>query len=504
MTDFRLLGPFEVLEDDRPVDLPQGKPRALLARLLLDAGRVVSAETLVESLWGDPAPPSAPKVLQVYVSQLRKALGPERIETRPPGYSLRAERDEYDLGRFETLADAARATSDPVRRAQFLAEALALWRGPGLAEFRREPFARPAARRLAELRLGALEARIGAELELGRHERLVAELETLVEEEPLREQLRRQLMVALYRSGRQAEALAAYRAGRSLLVEELGIEPSPELQDLERAILRHDPTLAEPQASRARARGCVIAVGAELADLLAPLGADGRELLLVELAGDAAELRKRTAALESVRTTLVERGVDARTACFTSTDPEEDLVRLAAEQEAELLVVGSPLESEAPCDVAVAPRPDLPFRPDAAVLVPFGGGKEEWAALELGAWLARAHGLPLRLLGAQARDGRRDASRMLASASLALQRFAATAAEPLLVPPGPQGILAAEGSVLVASLPAAGLDSTRRVLVEQATVPLLFVRPGLRPGGLAPDRTLTRFSWSLADAEVIV
>jgi len=504
MTDFRLLGPFEVLEDDRPVDLPKGKPRALLARLLLDAGRVVSAETLVESLWGDPAPPSAPKVLQVYVSQLRKALGPGRIETRAPGYFLRAERDEYDLGRFETLAEAARGTSDPVRRAQFLAEALALWRGPGLAEFRREPFARPAARRLAELRLGALEARVGAELELGRHERLVAELETLVEEEPLREQLRRQLMVALYRSGRQAEALAAYRAGRRLLVEELGIEPSQELQDLERAILRHDPALAEPQASRARTRGCVIALGGHLADLLAPLGSDGRELLLVELAGDAAELPERAAQLESVRTSLVERGVDARTACFTSSAPDQDLVRLAAEQDAELLVVGSPLQGSAPCDVAVAPRPDLPFRPDAAVLVPFGGDREEWAALELGAWLARAHGLPLRLLGAEARDGGRDASRMLASASLALQRFAATAAEPVLVAPGPQGILAAEGSVLVASLPAGGLDPTRRALVEQSTIPLLFVRTGLRPGGLAPDRTLTRFSWSLGDADAAV
>ena len=138
MTDFRLLGPFEVVEDDRPVDLPKGKPRALLARLLLDAGRVVSAETLVESIWGDPSPPSAPKVLQVYVSQLRKALGPGRIETRAPGYFLRAERDEYDLGRFETLAEAARATSDPVRRAQFLAEALAL-----LAALEKDPQARP-------------------------------------------------------------------------------------------------------------------------------------------------------------------------------------------------------------------------------------------------------------------------------------------------------------------------------------------------------------------------
>ena len=505
MTDFRLLGPFEVLEEGRPLALPQGKPRALLARLLLDAGRVVSAETLVDSLWSEPVPPSAPKVLQVYVSQLRKALGPGWIETRAPGYLVRVERDEYDLGRFETLAETARAASDPARRAQFLADALALWRGPGLAEFRREPFARPAARRLAELRLGALEARIEAELELGRHERLVAELEALVEEEPLREQLRRQLMVALYRSGRQAEALAAYRAGRRLLVDELGIEPSPELQDLERAILRHDPALAKPQASRARARACVIALGAHHAELLGPLATDGRELLLVELAASAAELPERAAELERVRTKLVERGVDARTACFTSSDTEEDLLRLAVEQEAVLLVLAEPLAGSAPCDVAVAPRPDLRFRPDAPVLVPFGGDREEWAALELGAWLARAHGLPLRLLGAQASDGRRDASRMLASASIALQRFAATAAEPVLVAPGPDGILAAEGSVVVASLPPSGLDRTRRALVEATTAPLLFVRAGLRPGGLAPDRTLTRFSWSLAaDASAVV
>src|SRR5205823_10449833 len=134
--------------------------------------------------------------------------------------------------------------------------------------------------------------------------------------------------------------------------------------------LRHDPALAEPQASRARARGSVIAAGAHLADLLAPLGSDGRELLLVELAHDPAELRERAAALESVRAKLVERGVDARAACFTSSDPEADLVRLAAEQDAELLVVGSPLAGSAPCDVAVAPRPAPPFRPDAAAPAP--------------------------------------------------------------------------------------------------------------------------------------
>jgi hypothetical protein len=132
------------------------------------------------------------------------------------------------------------------------------------------------------------------------------------------------------------------------------------------------------------------------------------------------------------------------------------------------------------------------------VLVPFGGGGDEWAAVELGAWLARAHGLPLRLLGVEAAKARRDASRVLASASLALQRFTGTAAEPVLVPPGADGILHETGSILVAS---AGeeLDSFRRELADRTTIPLLFVRAGLRPGGLAPDHTLTRFSWSLGD-----
>jgi DNA-binding SARP family transcriptional activator len=504
MTDFRLLGPLEVRVDGRPLDLPRGKPRALLARMLLDAGRVVAVETLVESIWERP-PPSAHKVLQAYVSQLRKALGAPRIETRPPGYLLRASRDEHDLGRFERLAEAARATGDPARRAQLLGDALALWRGPGLVEFRLEPFARAAVRRLAELRLGALEARIEAELELGRHERLVAELEALVAQEPLREQLRRQLMVALYRSGRQAEALECYREGRRILVEELGLEPSTELQEVERAILRHDPVLDEPRRRRARARGCVICLGAGLRDLVAPLAGEGRELLLVDLAAEPAELGARSVALARAREELKERGVEVRTVCFTSAEPAADLVRLAAEQEAELLAVGETLAAEAletlvasvPCDVAIAPRPDLAFEATAPVLVPFGGGREEWAALELGAWLARAHGLPLRLLGAEASDDRRDASRMLASASLALQRFAATAAEPVLVAPGPEGILEAGGSVVVASLPAGSLGETRRVLVERTQVPILLVRGGLRPGGLAPDRTITRFSWSV-------
>lgn len=498
MTRFRLLGPLEASADGKPVALPGGKPSALLARLLLDVGRVVAVETLVDSLWGERAPPSAQKVLQVYISQLRKVLGAGQIETRAPGYLIRADRDELDLGRFEALAESAREAGDPVQRARLLDEALSLWRGAPFAEFREEPFAPVAARRLEELRLRALEQRIDADLELGEHARLVGELEALVEQEPLREWPRRQLMLALYRSGRQAEALERYREGRRLLVQELGIEPSPRFQELERAILRHDPTLESSAAPEAPVRGSVICP-AELAELFAPLCADGRELILVEIAADADELAGRAAALEEMRGALLSKGVEARTVCFTSGTPGDDLARLAAEQDAELLVSGADLPDRAQCDAALAPRLDLAFRPDGPVLVPFGGGREEWAAVELGAWLARAHGLPLRLLGAEASEDQRDASRLLASASLALQRFAGTTAEPVLVAPGAEGILAESGSILVVSLPSDELDPTRQALVERTTIPLLLVRAGLRPGGLAPEQTLTRFSWSLSE-----
>jgi DNA-binding SARP family transcriptional activator len=501
MIRFRVLGPLEA-----PVDVPGGKPRALLARLLLDADRAVPAEALVESIWESP-PPSAPKVLQVYVSQLRKALGPAQIETRPPGYMLRLDPDELDLGVFERLVAAADEETAPARRVEHLREALSLWRGPALAEFRHEPFAAPAARRLEELRLHALEERIEAELELGEHAALVAELEALVAEEPLRERPRRQLMLALYRAGRQADALERYRDGRRLLVAELGLEPSPALQQLEQAILRHDSALGQTRLREPRPRGAVVSFGPVLVDLLAPLCADGRELLLVDFPATA-ELAERSRALDELRSSLGGRGVDARVACFTSSSPAEDLARLAAEQEAELLVVGGgvapdalqALVAAAPCDLAVAPGGDLPFEAREPVLVPFGGGREEWAAVELGAWLARAHALPLRLLGTTAAGGRRDASRLLANASLALQRFGGTAGEPVLVPPGPEGILAQPASVIVVSLPAEGLDRTRRVLVERSQVPVLLVRPGLRPSGLAPERTLTRFSWSLGES----
>ncbi|MGB2874971.1 MAG: AfsR/SARP family transcriptional regulator [Gaiellaceae bacterium] len=496
MIRFRLLGPLEALDAGKPAKLPGGKPKALLARLLLEPGRAVGVETLVDALWSEP-PASAHKVVQVYVSQLRKALGAALIETRPPGYVLRVQPDETDLGLFEQLGEEAHAAQKPARRVELLREGLSLWRGMAFGEFRDEPFAEPAARRLAELRLHALEERIDAELELGEHTRLVAELESLVAQEPLRERPRAQLMLALYRGGRQAEALESYRAGRRLLVEELGIEPGPALQELEGAILRQDPVLVEPRR-QARPRGSVVCAVPELAGLVGPLAAEERELLLVALVSAAGDLQARAAELEQLR------HAEIRTASFVSESPGADLARLAAEQDAELLLCGPLRENElerlvasTPCDVAVAPRPDLGFEASGPVLVPFGGGREEWAALELAAWLARAHGLTLRLLGSEAGEGRRDSSRLLASASLALQRFAGTAAEPVLVPPGAAGILSEPGSLLVASLPSPQIDGTRAELAERTKIPLLLVHGGLRPSGLAPARTLTRFSWSL-------
>lgn len=483
MIELRLLGPFEA-----NVVLPGGKPRALLARLALDPARVVSAQALVAALWEEPVPPSAPKILQAHVWALRKALGADAIETRAPGYALHG--TTSDLARFEDLAARARDEQDPGRRASLLRDALALWRGEPLAEFRREPFAQVAAARLAELRLDALELRIDAELSLGEHDRLVRELADLVAEEPLREQPRRQLMLALYRSGRQADALAVYREGRRLLVEQLGIEPAPALQALERAILRQDPALAaEPPLPE---RGPIVCVGVAPGTLLEPLG---REVVVADLSDDAASLAESAAKLRSTN-------VSARTVAFTSNDLVADTIRLAVEQRAELLVVAEAppaLLVGAPCDVALLAHPER-FDSRGPVLVPFGGGREEWAALELGAWLARSHGLPLRLLGVEAHGDRRDASRLLAAASLALQRFASIASEPMLVAPGAHGVISQEGSIIVASLPRGSLDATRRELIAFAQAPVLLVHGGLRPSGLAPDRTLTRFSWSLGAA----
>jgi DNA-binding SARP family transcriptional activator len=230
--DYRVLGPLEVLEGDRSLPLAGAKQRALLALLLLNANRVISRDRLIDGLWGEQPPETAVQSLQVYVSRLRKLLPAKTLLSRPPGYLLEIDADELDLRRFARLLGDGRealAVSDPQRAAGLLHDALALWRGPALAEFVFEPFAQGEIGRLEDLRLAAVEERIAADLALGRHADLIGELEALIAENPHRERLRGQLMVALYRSGRQAEALEAYREARRALVDELGIEPSEHL-----------------------------------------------------------------------------------------------------------------------------------------------------------------------------------------------------------------------------------------------------------------------------------
>jgi DNA-binding SARP family transcriptional activator len=246
--DFRILGPFEATGDVGPVKLTGGKQNALLALLLLHADRVVPMDRLIDDIWGEQVPESAQKMVQIFVSQLRKQLPDGLVRTRPPGYQLTLDGHTLDLREYEQLSAHGR---EALRRGRVeeaaarLREALALWRGVALAEFR-EPFAEVEGARLAEQQLACLEDRIEADLALGRHHELVAELEALVRRHPLRERLRGQLMLALYRAGRHAEALESYQAFRRLLGAELGIDPPTRLKELERRILQQDPQLALP------------------------------------------------------------------------------------------------------------------------------------------------------------------------------------------------------------------------------------------------------------------
>jgi predicted ATPase/DNA-binding SARP family transcriptional activator len=247
--EFRILGSVEAVGDDGPLALGAPKQRALLAFLLLNANAVVSRDRLVDMLWGAEPPRSAVSSLQVYVHGLRRVLGTERIERHGTGYRLGLDPAELDLSRFERLVDAAAAALGAGRAgeaAEDLGRALALWRGAPLADLAGEPVHEAEVAQLEERRLRALELLHDANLALGRDDELVPELERLIAAAPYRERFRAQHALALYRSGRQADALAACRAARELLVEELGVDPGPELQELERRILRHDPSLAAP------------------------------------------------------------------------------------------------------------------------------------------------------------------------------------------------------------------------------------------------------------------
>jgi DNA-binding SARP family transcriptional activator len=515
--EFRILGPLEVLDGDAVRPLTGARQRALLAILLLHANQGVSSDRLLEELWGDEQPDSGITALQVRISQLRKALGRagERLETRASGYLLRVEPGELDLDRFSRLVESA-AGAEPGHAAQGLSEALALWRGPALGELGYEPFAQAAVGRLEELRLAALERRIDADLALGRHVDLIGELQSLITAEPLRERFRGQLMLALYRSGRQGDALAAYRAARTTLVEELGIEPGPALQELERAVLRQDRSLDLTHLP-APARAILVAVREEarldaltvLAEGLARKPA--KELILACPLADGDELSRLTRLFNERRAETIARGVATRAAVFTSGSPGPDLIRLAVEQDVDLLLVdgteallGDPMIAEllsaAPCDVAVLTGGEA--RP-GPVLVPFVGTEHDWSAVELGAWIAGAFGITLILAGPREGAAGRDASRTLASASLAVQRSLGVAAEPLLLEPEPDALVSAARDAGIVAVGLSdrwrrdGLGPARGALASGAPGPVVLVRRGLRPGGLAPREQLTRFTWSL-------
>ena len=546
--DYRILGSLEASREGSPIGLGGAKQKTVLALLLLAQGRVVTTDDLIEALWRDDPPAKPSTALQGYVSHLRKALDPDkgfdRIITETAGYRLTLERGDLDLFHFETLLQQGRdglAAGKTNDAASSFREALALFRGPPLADFTYETWAQSEIGRLDELRLTCLEGRIEADLRLGRHGELVGELEGLIGKFPLRESLRAHLMLALYRAGRQSEALAAYQESRAALVEEFGIEPTRALQELERKILMQDESLDlapgepttgavsdEPELRSILVIPCPESEANRLARIAAPLATSAapHELIVSRLidasAPDAGSaLASASEELNELRAELVEQEVKVRVASFTSTAVGADVTRLASEQDVSLVLIDVPRSriedgsidddlstvlADAPCDVAIAVLGE-----DASelnVVVPFGGSEHDWAALELGAWLASTNGARLRLLGvtADSETGQRDASRLLAAASLAVQQLVGVPTVPGLVRAGGEEIVKeAGGARLVVGIPEEwkerGLGSVRSEILRTTPATIIFVRRGIRPGGLAPPASQTRYTWSLADVK---
>jgi DNA-binding SARP family transcriptional activator len=282
MLEFRLLGPLEVRAGERILEIRRQKQRALVAALALRAGDVVTVDRLVDALWGERPPRTARHALENYVSEVRGILGKDVIVTHPGGYQLAVEPERVDVVRFERLLERARR-AEAEERAEALRQALDLRRGAPLADLATEPFARAEIARLEELELNAREELLDAELALGRHAEVVAALERLVAGNPYRERLRAQLMLALYRSGRQADALASYQQAREILLDELGIDPGEELQELQRAILRQDPALRaaprpEPAAARKAAAPAAARAGRKTVTILSAALSNASEL----------------------------------------------------------------------------------------------------------------------------------------------------------------------------------------------------------------------------------
>jgi DNA-binding SARP family transcriptional activator/nucleotide-binding universal stress UspA family protein len=525
------------------VPVGAAKKRMILAVLGLSGGEAVSTDRLIDAIWGARPPPSAGKALQVYISQLRDAVEPVRstpsvIVSHAPGYALVLPPHAVDVRVFERLWDQGRrlrTREGPDSAADVLSRALALWRGPPLADLAYEDAFTLDVSRLEEMRWACLEDRIDADLAAGRQSDVIPDLEELSHRFPMRERTCELLMLAYYWSGRQADALHAYRRMRAALVGELGLEPSRRLVELERRILQQDPVLdgavvqaapRTPTGEAPEARRTILAVGASsggLTDVLqiaAPLaGGTDAELVVVSVlppptveASDALvsatrDLMDRSDALEA-------EGVVARVAAFSTPTPGRDLVKFAICHDVAMILANgesgdgrwqetvSELLNSAACDVVLLfPGGDPPS--GTALLVPFGGGEHDWAALELAAHLARMRDAPLVLAGAALQDGT-DASRMLAVASVVVQRTFGVVPKPVIIASGAAGVLAhvCDAGLIVVGVSARyrteGLGDTRDAIVRDAGVPVLAVRHGRRPGLLAPPDRLTRFDWSLS------
>jgi DNA-binding SARP family transcriptional activator len=523
--EFRILGPLEVVEDGRAVPLGGSKQRSLLALLLLMPNRPVSVDRLVDALWSGDPPATAANALQYHVSQLRKALGDgAAIVTQEPGYLIQLDAEQLDLLRFEQLV-AESEHADAAGASRLLGEALNLWRGEALGELADDVLSQPEAQRLEAARLAALERRIDADLALGHHAQLVPELESLVHAHPLHEGLVAGLMRALYGAGRQADALEVYRATRDRFDAELGIEPSPFLRELERAILRQDPELATTQAAGDGRHSILVLVGddsrvTELLSIAEPLAAgSGRELILVRFAAGSDELAAATASLAEQRAAVAGRGIPCRVAAYTAAEAGAEAAALATEQTADIVLAEAPQELlgdgslEEPFSSLLEQTPcDLGFltagvgAAEGPIVTPFGGAEHDWSAIEFAAWLASSLGTTLRLLGTEADPtlGRRDASRLLARASLLVQQVVGIVTEPRLIQPGDAGVVeaAVDARVLVVGLSdrwrEEGIGAVRAAVANAAPAPVLFVRAGLNSRGLAPSQTMTRFTWTQA------
>ena len=542
--EFHILGPIEVLREGQPVQLGGTRQRAVLALLLLNANRTVSADRIIEEVWDSPPPEAALNSLHVQISHLRAALEPERAPSSPsrvilrrdPGYAIQVTGAQFDLFRFESLwGDARRSltSGDPGAAKPLLCKALDLWRGEALSDLAAQRFTSLEARRLDEMRLEALLDRIDADLSLGQHAVVVGELELLATRHPTQERIQHRLMLALYRCGRQADALAVYARARRTLIEELGLEPSPALRAMERAVLQHDDALqatvisgSDGVTGGAPTRSVLVAASAEpqlyaLVDVVAPIASlsPDRELILALLLPspartEASALAAATERLTERRHALHSAGLSARVAAMRSSSVGDDIVRLADEHAVDLIVVS--LESvdetqvvlgNAPCDVVLLAgagrRRALPA--GGPVVVPFGGGENDWAALQFGAWLARATGVPLRLLGADdAGVSGGNPSRLLATASLIVQRVFGTVPVPVLSPPGAEAVVASATDARVLILGASdrwrseGIGAVRTAIADGSHAPTLVARRGTRPGEFAPAVAHTRFAWSFA------